>query len=294
MAVTRWTAEASPGPHLSATGPSPEELRHAVAESLVDRGYCRVADFPTDPVAYVSFLEEFGAPLPNYGAATSRRAYELHPKINRVRFEPRPSADTYVHERGGALVPHSARAWRHPRPAYFAMLMVDPGWTDEVRGRNGESLLVSWHWVLRLMEEEDIQFLETLRLLTETPLHFTADHVVEKASNLPLLYSLSDSKGPLDLGARVRGDFPSTKQALAECLSGLPEREAYLSALERFFATALDERVQFLYQMCRGELVILDNNRFGHGRLDMVPSRQLDGTTVVNPRELWSVAVEAV
>lgn len=41
------------------------------------------------------------------------------------------------------------------------------------------------------------------------------------------------------------------------------------------------------------DIVLLDNERFGHGRCHVVgASVAADGTAIVNPRTLWSINVE--
>jgi hypothetical protein len=40
-----------------------------------------------------------------------------------------------------------------------------------------------------------------------------------------------------------------------------------------------------------GQIILLDNNRFGHGRLPFSETRPIDNGTEVNPRTLWSTVL---
>jgi hypothetical protein len=42
----------------------------------------------------------------------------------------------------------------------------------------------------------------------------------------------------------------------------------------------------------RGDLLIVDNNRWGHGRCDFERARDADGRIEVNPREVWSLTLD--
>jgi hypothetical protein len=41
-----------------------------------------------------------------------------------------------------------------------------------------------------------------------------------------------------------------------------------------------------------GDLILVDNNRFAHGRRGILGERVVDGRVETNNRELWSVTVE--
>lgn len=265
-----------------------DALIRAASDRLRSYHCVAISNFPLQVDQFISFLSKFGEPLSNYAAGEKLPAYQLHPSINRVQYQDRATKDKRFHEMGGPLYAHSARSWSRVRPSYFAMLMINPGWTDNEPGQNGESIMVPWKDVLESLESDNaLQFSRDFNLLKETPIQFYANHVQEEISDLPVLYLLPDTKGKLDLGARLKVDLI---QKLRE--SGTPPSEDYLAALGRFRAAADLPSNRAVYQMQPGDLVLIDNNRFGHGRLSVIPTRQdSTGNLTLNSRELWSTSI---
>lgn len=279
------------GDPISADGRERSDLAAWVEEGLRHRQAYWIRDFPTDVDSFIGFVERFGTSLPNYGSHTGLANYALHPKVNQVIYTDRVAADKYLHESGDALPPHAARSWRHPRPALFCLLMVEPGWTDNAVGSNGESLFVRWADVIKRCQ--DLGHDKEWRLLMETPVQFVADHVVEETSALPVIYELQDTVSEFDLGARVRGGFPSMAAALEPSLDGAAVgRDEYLNALQLFLDLAENNGSACCFQARRGDLFIVDNNRIGHGRMPTIPSRREGAGVVLNPREVWSVCLD--
>jgi hypothetical protein len=283
------------GDDLDASGLSLKDLHAQALDKLrgpASAKACYIRNFPTDSQLLTRFLSLFGDLLSNYdakSAASDPSRVPIHPAINRVRYLEKPDGDKFAFEEGGPLRAHSARSWRHPRPPFFAMLMVDPGWQGGEFGTNGESIAVRWRDALRLMETSDPGALvDDLALLAETPLEFQANHVIEPTSTLPLLYPLADAADHLDVGARLKQDILQKLKAMRPTI---PRFDAYRAALERFCEAANDQRAHATYQMLAGDLVILDNNRFGHGRRAVLSRRDDNGRTHLNPREIWSVAI---
>jgi hypothetical protein len=268
------------------------EIAGAVRELVRTNHAAYVRNFPIDADHFVEFLSMFGEPLPNYGSKSEGQAtdsYRVHPVINQVRYKEREGAGKFVHERGGELRAHSARSWRKQRPAYFSMLMVDPGWRDQEEGANGESILVRWRDALRLLaEQEPVQSVADLELLSRTRICFPANNVVEETSDLPLIYRLDDPEDEYDYGVRLKVDILDKLDLLREYLDDV---EAYAAAVRRFIEAANDPAVRISYPMDSGDLVFVDNNRFGHGRRSIVTARDQNGERALNPRELWSVTV---
>ncbi|WP_030276411.1 TauD/TfdA family dioxygenase [Streptomyces sp. NRRL B-24484] len=261
---------------------NPTNVLDRVKARLAASHAALVKHFPTDdPHLYVDFLAQLGEPLDNYGAGSDSAAYRLHPKINVVRCRP---GGARVQEAGGPLTAHSGRAFAKQRPAYTAMLMARAGWPG-APGRAGESTAVRWaDAVARHRELFPATAERDLALLIDTPIRITAKYVDSELSDLPLLYPLPDSTGPDDLGARfslvIRDQLPGMGL-------GAQLTTDYLAALERFAQAANDPAIRYLHLLQQGQLLILDNNRFGHGRLPL-PATGPDGT---NPRELWSATV---
>jgi len=265
------------------------ELHEVCSQQLTERHCAYVSGFPIAVEPFTTFLSLFGELHSNYGASDAAEAAALHPAINRVQCKRPGGAGRFVHERAGPLPAHSSRSWSHRRPALFAMLMIDSGWTTGPSGDNGESICVRWRDALTFLQNADpARFAEDHQLLTTTPLKFHANNVVESISHLPLLYPLADSTSPADWGVRLKVDLLDKLGALE---TEIPQFERYVQAVTRFVAAANDPSVRASYLMQAGDLVLIDNNRFGHGRLNVVPARESGGNIELNPRQLWSVSI---
>jgi alpha-ketoglutarate-dependent taurine dioxygenase len=260
----------------------------AAAREVLDRHrVCLVRGFPTEPDRFLEFLRGFGTPLDNYSSRSELADDDPHPQINRVKYKPKGQyTRKSVHYQEGELRPHSARSWRTPRPAYFAMLMVDPGWRDTPEGERGESLVLHWrHLFTRLAERDGETFTRHFERLTGTPIRFAANNVREEYADLPLCYPLSDAADAYDVGVRLKQDIT---QKLLDLKGDIEDFDGYAEAVEYLVANAADHGMQACFPMDSGDLLIIDNNRVAHGRRKITGER--DGA--VNPRELWSVTVE--
>jgi alpha-ketoglutarate-dependent taurine dioxygenase len=291
MSVAELSAESIQDRQVSAQGRLVDSVAADVRELVEKFRVALVRDFPTDPEAYLAFLSEFGTPLSNYSSNSDLAKDDPHPQINRVRYKRKQDYTTQsVHYVGAALQPHSARSWRAPRPAFFSMLMVDPGWRDGPPGSCGESVLLSWrHLFERLARRDGSTFAEHFAWLSSTRIRFQANNVREAISDQPLCYPLPNQADRYDVGVRL-------KQDLTEKLPGirdqLPYYEQYRRAVDYLVGSASDPAAQACFPLERGDLLLLDNNRFGHGRRTIVGERTTSAGPVTNPRELWSVTVD--
>jgi alpha-ketoglutarate-dependent taurine dioxygenase len=188
---------------------TPEEIAAECRELVQEHHVSFVHDFPTDPDAFLTFLNEFGTPLANYSSRSDLEKSDPHPQINRVKYKRREDVEKHsVHYVAGGLRPHSARSWYAPRPRFFSMLMIEPGWRDTPPGERGESLVLSWHAMFNELAERDGDvFEEHFARLSETPITFQANNVRETLCDLPLLYPLEDASGPYDVGVRLKQDM---------------------------------------------------------------------------------------
>ena len=169
------------------------------------------------------------------------------------------------------------------------MLMINPGWPGQA-GSAGESVIVRWADAFRQLREADPgSYARDYALLFETPITITAAHVVDEWATTPLIYPLADAEDDADVGVRF-------SLALWDQLPAMPMEEElrsrYRAAATRLTTAASDPAVRFTYRMRAGDIVILDNNRYGHGRLAFAQAGPGEnGVPEVNPRELWSVVV---
>ncbi|WP_299928914.1 TauD/TfdA family dioxygenase [uncultured Nocardioides sp.] len=251
------------------------ELATHVAEAVTARGVARVAGFPGDANELVAFLAMVGPPLTYYGGDTGSHPDQA--AVWRVRYEHEASLRGETHALEGPLAVHSSQSLLEPRPHYFCMLMVNPGWQDNERGFNGESLLAPWAEAFKALDEENPDYDDLLHTLMN-PIPFP-DGIAR-----PLAYRLDDAYDDHDLGVRL-------KSGLLAYLRDSQPGTAALAATERFVDAA--RRTARTVQMAAGDLVVLDNDRWGHGRHSVIGRRRDAKARVhTNPRELWSLTLQ--
>lgn len=239
-----------------------------------------ISQFPVDSGRMLGFLTTIGRPLTEYARLIPEEQSGAPVGVNVVKLRERSDGGR-THHRSGELVPHSARSWAHERPRYFALLMVNSGWRDSAPGRNGESLFVPWRGALERMRKDDpTRFEMAFRLLSEIPVSFEADHVREAISQRPIIYPLPDSRDDLDVGVRVKQDLPLVLRRMAVV-------EDLANAVEWLQASARQLAHEKLAILNNGDLVVLDNNRWAHGRCEFEVARG----SALNPREVWSIAI---
>ncbi|MFE3581723.1 TauD/TfdA family dioxygenase [Streptomyces vinaceus] len=275
--------------HVTSAGKSVEQTAADAREVMEKNRICLIRDFPLDPDRYLEFLGHFGEPLKNYSSLSALAKTDPHPQINRVKYKKKAEGAQSVHYVAGGLRPHSARSWRSPRPSHFAMLMVEAGWREVPAGERGESVVVGWDDLFtRLAERDGEVFQEHFARLSTTPITFEANNVREELSSLPLVYPLPDARGPYDVGVRLKQDLGEKIVAIRE---HIPDFEAYQRSLDYLLAASADEAFFACFPLESGDLLLLDNHRFAHGRLKIVGEYPVDGETRTNNRELWSVTV---
>lgn len=269
-------------------------IADAVGASLRAHRLAYLREFPVAVDAYIGVLSELGELCGNYAAGSAKAAYRLHPVINVVRCQPAPrDGPQRVQETGGALPPHSGRSFAQRRPLYLAMLMADPGWTDAEPGRNGESLIIRWGDVLIAMRERyPREWAEDRRLLAGVSAKFAASFLAEEPSGLPVLY-LPGEPRPVPVAEDVAVRLPQVVERLRHASGGTgngggADGARWFEAVRRLAVTASSPGVAHRYAMARGDVVILDNDRYGHGRCEVIATRGGE----VNPRTLWSVNIQ--
>lgn len=256
--------------------PGSADVARSAQKILAERGVVRVSGFPTTAGEYIRFLRAFGEPLRYYGDEVG-----THPQdsaIWRIKYDPASALRGEAHAVDGPLAPHSSQSLRTPRPRLFSMLMVDAGWQDRPFGLNGESLLASWRNAFRQMRADlGPGFRPMLQaLLDEVPFPGGSCHSVA--------YHLDSATSADDLGVRLKNNL------LPYLRESQPAHPA-TAAVGQLMAAA--ERTALRVALRSGDLILLDNDRWGHGRQPVVGHvRRNDGQIDLNPRELWSVTVD--
>jgi hypothetical protein len=249
-----------------------------------------IAGFPLDEQSLVDLTGRLGQPLLNYNRKSNiDTGASRNPYINLVKLAGDTEAHRLLHGKGGPLLIHSARSWLAPRPKLFALLMVNEGWRGNSSGQNGESLFVPYSEVFAAMAAKDPErFREAFSLLKSQRVRFEADNVREQVSDLPIVYALEDSRHELDFGVRLKQNLVD-KLATMELFGAEPGplRDAVGWLQQTAYDVAQSKRIT----LESGDLVIIDNNRWGHGRCGYPATREIDGNIQANPREVWSLAL---
>lgn len=251
--------------------PSPAKLARAVAQ----RGVARLSGFPSDATTLIRFLAQIGQPIEYYGGSVGS-----HPEqaaLWRVRYEVEAAERQETHALDGPLSVHSSQSLLDPRPRYFGMLMVDPGWQGDPVGFNGESLLVPWSAAFRHLEAQSPADFAWVLDALEGPVSFP------DGISRPVVYSLQDQRGPHDFGVRLKSD-------LLTHLTRESPTSQQTQAVERL--SRAGDSAALRTQLSAHDLVLVDNDRWGHGRESVTGARRDQrGNLRVNPRELWSLTL---
>ncbi|MFF3213066.1 TauD/TfdA family dioxygenase [Streptomyces sp. NPDC002886] len=246
-----------------------------VRRSLAVRHFALVSGFTAEVGSFIEFISELGKPLTYYGGTEG--SHPDHGAIHRVRYDPEGSSRGELHAVDGPLDLHSAQSLRDPRPQYFCMLMVDSGWQDQPFGNNGESVLISWSDAFDLLQARDPEAYERTRatLLSDIPF--------PDGTARPVAYHLEQTRTENDLGVRLKYDLLDNLRAID---AGSPEAESVASLCDAA------REASRCFQLQSRDLVIIDNDRFGHGRMPVSGRRTtMRGEVCHNPRELWSVTL---
>lgn len=248
----------------------------AANEALSHTGLVRVSGFPTTTTGYLRFLHAFGEPLSYYGDDAG-----THPEdgaIWQIKYDPESAARGETHALDGPLSAHSSQSLREPRPRLFSMLMVNAGWQHKPFGMNGESVLAPWRLAMESLRADLGTAFEPIRntLLSGVPF--------PDGANRPVAYELPSARSVDDLGVRLKSDLLSF---LEETWPAQPATEAVRQLVRAARETALRVSLR------AGDLVLLDNDRWGHGRESVVGfEHEPGGEMRLNPRELWSVTID--
>ncbi|MGR6998871.1 TauD/TfdA family dioxygenase [Yinghuangia aomiensis] len=244
--------------------------------ALAKTGIIRVSEFPTSVPEYRRFLESFGETVSYYGDDSG-----THPDDNaiwRIKYDPASALLGEAHAVAGPLTPHSSQSLRDPRPNFFSMLMVNAGWQGRAFGRNGESVLSSWRSAFESMRTELGSDFDPIRQTLLDAVEYP------DGSWRPVAYHLESARSEDDLGVRLKSDHLRFLQTTSP---GSPATRA----VEALSAAAARTAVRV--PLRSGDLILLDNNRWGHGRESVVGhEKRRDGSLRLNPRELWSVTID--
>lgn len=254
---------------------SRERLSKRMDAALRERGSVRVTNFPASASELTNVLELLGTPLRYYGGDAG--THPDHDAIWRVSYEREGARRGEAHAVDGPLAMHSSQSLLEPRPQYFCMLMTNPGWQDQEQGMNGESLLVPWAKALRnLAETYPLDFSRILNvLLSGAP--------YPDGVSRSVVYPIEPTRDEYDYGIRLKSDLLQHLQKIAPN-DDITQVVAWLTEAARQAAYSI--------QLRAGDLVVVDNNRWGHGRESVIGQLPADGDIWdTNPRELWSLTL---
>jgi hypothetical protein len=112
--------------------------------------------------------------------------------------------------------------------------------------------------------------------LSATPITFQANNVRETLCDLPLLYPLEDASGPYDVGVRLKRDMGEGVLLIQD---RIPDFPCYRESLE-YLLDASNDEFQTVFPIDSGDLILVDNNRFAHGRRSLKDVEQENVSTV--------------
>lgn len=253
-----------------------DDLLEAVHAQLATRHMAHLIRFPTTTQAFVGFASEFGEPLTYYGT-NGVGAHSQHPAIHQVQYDADAAARGELHALDGPLDIHSAQSLRTPRPSFFLMLMVNAGWQEDSTGCNGESVLIPWQSAWEAIKESDSDRYRLMREALLQPIPYPDG--VERS----LVYRLPGATSDTDLGVRFKYDL------LPHLVRTLGRDDPLVRRVEYFADVA--RACALVKQLHTGDLVLLDNHRWGHGRRSVRGQRNVGDGVEVNPRELWSLTL---
>jgi hypothetical protein len=260
---------------LTWVGVDENHIVDAARTRLDESGIVRIAGFPAEPRRFLDFLGEFGTPLRYYGDSPG-----THPDdavIWRIHYEQAAAERGQAHAIDGPLTPHSSQSLRNPRPPYFSMLMVDKGWDHLPPGQNGESVLVRWADAFRrLQRQQPRQYASIIDRLDAT-MPYPGSH-----EDLSVIYPLESPADEFDIGVRFKSN-------LAEHLRAAGAQPDVIAAVKHLAEAA--RAAARVVALDSRDLLLLDNDRWGHGRESVLGCETRRGRIVFNPRELWSVTV---
>lgn len=245
----------------------------------------RITNFPLDKAVLTNFASQFGSLLPKYRSTGNTPEDYVGDVMIRTDI---PDAERLLTEGGSELRPHTAKSWSANRPAYFGLLMVDPGWIDQPFGLNGESRFVKAEDILHEMQKTFFEtFIEDTDLLFTTPVSFTATHIQDQIASEPLLFSLGQQGMT---GIRYKENMI---EVIRQILPATTKDQRYLEALKRFDESA-QNAPHISLQLTSGDLILIDNRVVMHARNPFV-SERLDekGQRKYNPRHLFNIHIQA-
>ena len=260
---------------ISWTEASEQQLVAATRAALANAGIARIARFPSDAWRFINFLSMFGTPLRYYGDEVGTHPADA--AIWRIKYDIAGAKRGDAHAVDGPLSVHSSQSLRMPRPRYFSMLMVNSGWQDRPAGENGESVLVRWSDAFKLMRMQMPTEYDALVDQLLKPVPFPGTNETRSVA-----YRLDSADHEFDLGIRLKGD-------LLEFLRPTAASHRAVHALECLASAT--RTVAHVVPLASGDLVLMDNDRWGHGREAVVGHVMREGKPLINPRELWSVTL---
>ncbi len=264
--------------------PKPEFIT-IVKEVIAQESLVLIKGFPIDKNAFVGFSKQIGSLMANYRAKGDGSADDYIQEV-RIRTDI-PPEERLSTERDGEFKPHTAKSWGVSRPELFGLLMINPGWRDNLYGNNGESFLVRWRDVfLEMSERFPDNYHDDWEFLKGTDVIFTATHLPDPPANEPLVTELSS---PFDIGVRYKENMVSVIEKL---IPTFPNGERFHQAVVRFEEVAKTTAARFEFSMEPGDSYFVDNRRVGHARRPF-ESYRVDsaGQMKYNPRLLLNIHI---
>jgi TfdA family taurine catabolism dioxygenase TauD len=204
---------------------------------------------PTESTAMVVAVASAAVPVV--------RAHPAGPLVDDLKPKPDPDELTRFADRRDGLTPHTDSSAMPNPPAVLALAFVHN--TDPDGG--GESTLAHIDDVAAALDGTDIELLRALRYPVLDPPTDT--------NRTPTLISILDRRADGRLTARYWDVILDA--GIASPLAPEVPSAPHLGALRQFTAAVCDPAVQTRVRLDSGDMLILDNTRFLHGRTPISP-----------------------
>ncbi|MGW3953100.1 TauD/TfdA family dioxygenase [Streptomyces sp. NPDC004752] len=177
------------------------------------------------------------------------------PLIDDLKPNPDEGEQTRLGDRRVALTPHTDNSSVSAPPEILVLAFVHNGTPDS----GGESTLTHVDDVAAALDDTDVELLQEPR--------YPSLNVPTDTGRVPTLTSVFARRADGRLTARYRDE--ALDAGIASDLAPETPSPAHLSALHRFTATVREPARQTRARLDTGDLLIIDNARFLHGRTEI-------------------------
>lgn len=241
---------------------------------------------PRDTKLLLEFMTNFGTPMRKINAVdTSIMSYigDIRVRLDILDGERMPTQSF------GKVDLHTARSYAKHRPRIFAMFKHDEGFSNA----EGESLFLSWDdFIYNYKKSYGKQGIKDINVISNTNVRAILDsyseyYTEDKIGYEPLIKK--DAKG----GYFVRY-WVKMKKSIQEAYreNKFPIDILFVEVINRFDDAINHYHSIYKIPLRQGELVIMDNRKFAHGRLPFRGYKETKFGLVTSTRQIYNFHLE--